>query len=190
MLDLEPATTALTRLINGVRDDQLDGPTPCADITVAGLLDHINGLSQAFAAAAAKTPLPGGPSADASRLGDDWRTRIPGHLAALAKAWSDPSAWDGMTAAGGVDLPGQVAGLVALDEVIVHSWDLAAATGQSYDVDPALVAGARGFVESAVQRNPEGSPGLFKAPVAVPADASPLTQLIGLTGRDPAWQPA
>ncbi len=39
-----------------------------------------------------------------------------------------------MTKAGGVDLPGEVAGLVALDELVVHGWDVARATGQAYDV--------------------------------------------------------
>lgn len=37
--------------------------------------------------------------------------------------------------AGGVDLPRQVAGLVALDEVVLHGWDVAKATGQPYNVE-------------------------------------------------------
>ena len=37
-----------------------------------------------------------------------------------------------MTKAGGVDLPGEVGGLVALDEVLIHGWDLARATEQAY----------------------------------------------------------
>ena len=36
----------------------------------------------------------------------------------------------------GVDFPGEVAGIVAMTEVVIHGWDLAAATGQAYDVDP------------------------------------------------------
>ena len=30
-----------------------------------------------------------------------------------------------MTEAGGVTMPGEVTGLVALDEVVLHGWDLA-----------------------------------------------------------------
>ena len=70
---------------------------------------------------------PGGGSGDASRLVDDWRSRIPRDLAALAAAWRDPEAWTGMTRAGGIDLPGEIAGVVALDELVVHGWDVARA---------------------------------------------------------------
>ncbi len=44
-----------------------------------------------------------------------------------------------MSRAGGVDFPGEVGGIVALTEVVIHGWDVAAATGQDYDVDPATL---------------------------------------------------
>ncbi len=193
LLDLEPATLAVTRVVTGVRDDQLTAPTPCPDATVGDLLDHVDGLSLAFAAAAKKERLDdsqAGASLDAARLGDDWRIRIPKRLAALAVAWRDETAWTGMTHAGGLVLPGEVAGVVALDEVIVHGWDIAVASDQRLDCPPEQVRAARGFVQASVARNPQGSPGLFGPPVPVPEDASPLDQLIGLTGRDPAWRAA
>ena len=190
MLDLTPATDAAARVVAAVRDDQLDAPTPCEGTSVAALLDHLDGLAQAFTGAAHKAPVDAGGSVDASRLGDDWRERIPARLADLARAWREQDAWTGMTAAGGVDLPGEVAGLVALDEVVVHAWDIARATGQDLAVDAQLLGGALGFVRQAVAEHPTGSPGLFGPPVPVPADAPPLHVLLGLTGRDPAWHPA
>ena len=177
--------------MTGVRDDQLTAPTPCPDATVGDLLDHVDGLSLAFAAAARKERLEGSRGrawADASRLGGDWRIRIPRRLSALTAAWRDDAAWTGMTHAGGVDLPGEVAGVVALDEVIVHGWDIAVASGQPFSCPPEHVQAAHGFVQMSVARNPQGTPGLFGLPVPVPRDASPLDQLIGLTGRDPAWE--
>jgi len=191
VLDLEPATRTLARVVVAVRDDQLDAPTPCTETRLGAMLDHVDGLALAFTAAATKTPLAGGsqaPSADASRLGDDWRTRIPNRLAGLASAWRDPAAWTGMTHAGGVDLPGEVAGAVALNEVIVHGWDIAMASGQPYSCDEDLVEGALGFVRAAVAESPNGSPGLFGPPVRVADGAPLLDRLIGLTGRDPAWR--
>jgi uncharacterized protein (TIGR03086 family) len=192
MLDLAPATRTLTDLVQGVRSDQLADPTPCAAMSVGDLLDHVDGFSLAFAAAARKTPLPAGSgtSVDASNLGTDWQERIPDRLAELAEAWHDDAAWSGMTQAGGVDLPGEVAAAVALDEVIVHSWDLAVATGQPYSCPDALVEAACGFVASAVEQNPDGTPGLFGPPVPVAADAPMLHRLLGMAGRDPGWTPA
>ncbi len=192
VLDLEPATSALATVVRNIGDDQLGAPTPCPGVDVGALLDHVDGLCRAFAAAAAKTPLdtPGGTgSSDASRLPADWRSRIPDRLAELAQAWRDPEAWTGMTAAGGVQMPGEVTALVAVDEVVVHGWDLAVATGQPYAVDERLIGAARGFVAASAAENPQGTPGLFGAPVAVPHDAPALDQLLGLTGRDPGWQP-
>lgn len=190
MLDLEPATRALTELVDGVRDDQLTAPTPCTQACLGDLIDHVDGLSTAFTAAATKTPPDGGgqgPSADRSRLGADWRTRIPEGLATLAEAWRDEAAWVGMTQAGGVDLPAEGAGVIALDEVIVHGWDIAVASGQSFACAPRLVQAAYEFVKSSVAENPQASPGLFGPPVPVPDDAVLIDRLIGLTGRDPAW---
>lgn len=191
MIELEPATRVLAGLVSGVRDDQLGAPTPCADLSVADLLHHVDGLSVAFVAAAGKTDQDSPPpTPDAAQLGADWRTRIPGHLAALAEAWRDPSAWTGMTRAGGIDLPGEVAGVVALDEVLLHGWDVAVATGQPFTAEPAQLEAAYGFVQHAVQANPEGSDGLFGPPVPVPDGAPLLDRLLGLAGRDPAWRAA
>jgi uncharacterized protein (TIGR03086 family) len=191
MIDLTPATEQMAVLIGGVSDLQLADPTPCPDYSVGDLLDHIGGLSLAFTAAARKdTDGPTGqpPSGDASRLGDDWRHDFPQRLAALAQAWRDPSAFEGMTKAGGIDLPGQIAGLVALDELVVHGWDLARATGQAYHCDQPTLANVQDFVSqfSAPGQEDQRS-GLFGPVVHVPDDAPLLDRVIGLTGRDPKW---
>ena len=192
--DLEPATNRLAAVLAGIPEGPLDGPTPCPKYSLGDLLDHVGGLAMAFTAAATKE-FPGdvgsqGPSGDATRLGDDWRSRIPQDLAALAKAWREPDAWSGMTKAGGVDLPGEVAGLVALDELVVHGWDVAKATGQSYDVDEPSLEAVHGFVaQFSGPGQEESRAGLFGPEVEVPDDAPLLDRVIGMTGRDPAWSP-
>lgn len=191
MIDITPAANTLSHLVRGVEDDRLTAATPCAGMTVGALLDHLDGLSQAFTTAAGKSadgdrpP----PSADASRLTPDWRTRIPDRLDSLTEAWGHDDAWQGMTRAGGLDLPAEVAGLVALDELVIHGWDLARATGQQYDVPPRVLEAVHGFVRATASQNPHGTPGLFGPPVAVPDGAPLLDRVIGLSGRDPGWRP-
>ena len=188
-LDLTPAADGLAALVVAVPADALAGPTPCPDMTVAALLDHIAGLSLAFTAAGTKEQLAGGPvspSADAAALDPDWRTEIPARLAALAEAWKDPAAWEGTTMAGPIEMPADQAALVALDEVVIHGWDLARATGQPFAPDPTLLEAVHGFV---AQFGDERPPGLFGPIVPVPADASLLDRVVGLTGRDPGWTP-
>lgn len=190
MHDLTPATAMVSRVVRDTADDQLAAPTPCGNATVADLLDHIDGLCQAFTAAAEKdtTLADQAPVPDGSRLGHDWRDRIPHRLGTLAAAWQADSAWTGMTRAGGVDMPGEVAGSVATNEVLVHGWDLAAATSHEYTAAPELVDAAAAFVAPTASQNPDGVPGLFGPPVTVPDEAPPLDRLLGMTGRNPAWR--
>jgi uncharacterized protein (TIGR03086 family) len=195
--DLRPATSALAGLVQGVRDDQLVTMTPCGGITVGALLDHIDNLSLAFAAAGTRQFLPDGGQPrppDASRLGTDWRDRLPVQLDGLAAAWQPAGAWDGATQVGGGEMPAAVAGSAGLNEVIVHGWDLAVATGQPYPADdPSLgeaLQTAYGWAHAVAEQNPGGTPGLFGPPVDVPAGAPVLSRLLGATGRQPAWKPA
>jgi uncharacterized protein (TIGR03086 family) len=188
--DLSSATGTVARVVAGVDDGQLGAPTPCEGATVADLLDHVDGLTAAFTSAAEKDldhgNQPG--SADGSRLTPDWRTRIPERLAGLAAAWEAAGAWTGTTRAGGIDMPAEVAGNVAINEVVVHGWDIAVATGQEYSAEPAIVEAAFAFVQPTAAQNPGGTPGLFGPLVPVPDDAPLLARLLGLTGRDPSWQ--
>ncbi|MBM7516968.1 TIGR03086 family metal-binding protein [Nocardioides nitrophenolicus] len=187
ILDLGPATATLRELVGSVTDDQLTRPTPCPAYTVGDLVDHVGGLAVAFVGAARKEPVPGseqGGTGDASRLEPGWRDRIAHDLDLLAQAWREPSAYDGMTAAGGVDLPGDVAAAVALNEVVVHGWDLATALGRPYAATDADVAACLSFArpfstpEAAAERGPAFGPVL-----PVPEGATPLVELLALLGR-------
>ena len=188
-IDLGPACRTVAGLLDGVKDDRLNDPAPSWD-DVAGLLDHLMGLTLAFTWAARKewpegasgddAPVPGG-----ANLDPRWRTLLPQRLEALAEAWRDPAAFEGMSKAGGVDLPGAVAAAVALDEVVLHGWDLARATGQPYDVDAASTAVVLGFVKQAAELPHD----IFGPAVAVPDDAPDFALALGLSGRDPNWTP-
>ena len=188
--DLTIVTEAMTDLLAGVADDDLDRPTPCPDYSLALVISHVHGLSQAFGAAARKDlgPLTSTPPTDGvPELPHDWRATAPVHLSRLAAAWQDPEAWTGMTAAGGVEMPGEVAALVAADELVVHGWDIARSTGQAFDPGQEALSAAHAFLlQSRTGAVPEE---LFGPEVPVPDGAPLLDRVVGLAGRDPDWTP-
>ncbi|WP_129309801.1 TIGR03086 family metal-binding protein [Streptomyces sp. L2] len=189
LLDLGPQALIVARLAENVTDEQLTAATPCPDYALRNLLGHLLGLSVALRDAARKdlgatTDTP--PASAVPDIGPDWRAELPKALDELAEAWRDPAAWTGATRAGGVDLPGAVAGAVATDELVIHGWDLARATGQDYAPDPAALESAHGFLLAAAD-GPNG--GIFGPVVPVPAEAPLLDRAVGLSGRDPGWRP-
>ncbi|MDX3484048.1 MULTISPECIES: TIGR03086 family metal-binding protein [Streptomyces] len=206
--DLEPATRRIAALLGQVDDSRMDGPTPCPDYAVRELLGHLTGLATAFRDAARKdlgASTAVSPDAALPVLDDDWREVLPRRLEEVAAAWRSPDAWTGMTRAGGVELPGEVAGAVALNELVVHGWDLARSTGQPYAAGEAELRSCEALLAPA-EDGPNGSPedgspeygssedgsdgdGLFGPPVPVPGDAPLLDRVIALSGRRPDWQP-
>jgi uncharacterized protein (TIGR03086 family) len=188
-LDFAPQAAEVARVIAGVRDEQLTDPTPCASTPVAAILDHFDGLTVAFRKAAEKEEPAGGASADAAHLAADWRIRLPQQLDGLVAAWSHPSAWEGTTEIAGMRMPAGAAGVVAVNEVLVHGWDLAVATGQTYEADPVVAQACLEFGEGFAVGAPEARDQIYGPVVPVPSDAPVMDRLLGQTGRDPRWAP-
>jgi uncharacterized protein (TIGR03086 family) len=90
-----------------------------------------------------------------------------------------------------VKLPAEQMGVVALDELVIHGWDLARGTGQSFHCDPTSTAAVLAFTrESAQPEHAAMRDGLFGPVVDVTDDAPPLDRALGFAGRDPAWTPS
>jgi uncharacterized protein (TIGR03086 family) len=151
-------------------------------------------MARAFTGAARKETSPltdQQPAGDAARLPADWRTRIPADLATLAQAWSAPDAWQGMTRIAGMESPADMVGATLADELVVHGWDLAQATGQPYQPGPAAVAAARTFLDLFASPDaPAGDDVTFGPTRPVPDGATPLDQVLSLAGRDLSWSAA
>jgi uncharacterized protein (TIGR03086 family) len=192
--DLGPAARRLADLVTQVKDDDLGRPTPCPAYSLGDLIDHVGGVALAFTAAARKErsaytdpPAPG----DASRLGGDWRERIPRDLTALAGAWADPAAWAGMTRIAGDDTPAGVVGLVLADELAVHGWDVARATRQPFACEPDILAAALSFLQMFASEDAPAGPEVGFGPATILLDEAPLLdRVVAMAGRDPGWSPA
>ncbi|MEV6394390.1 TIGR03086 family metal-binding protein [Streptomyces sp. NPDC051907] len=188
--DLGPAAHAVAQLLDGVDDARLGDPTPCPKYAVRELLGHIVGLATAFRDAARKdlgpsTQTPAGAALPV--LEEGWRAVLPQRLGELAEAWRQSGAWDGDTQAGGITFPAAIAGRVALNELVIHGWDLARATGQDYDPGDASLQ-----VSYEMLQPSDDDPGrdeIFGPVVSVPSSAPLLDRVVGLSGRRPDWRP-
>ena len=188
-LDLGAPADRIIALAGAVRDDQLSSPTPCGEQDVAAVLAHIIGFSTAFRDGAAKvdgptTSTPPVPLA----LPDDWREQLPERARELAAAWREPEAWEGETTVGGVTMPAETQAGFANNELVIHGWDLAVATGQPYDVAPANLDASWELV-AGIPEDPEQRAGLFGPRISVTDDAPLLDRTLAYAGRDPKWTP-
>jgi uncharacterized protein (TIGR03086 family) len=187
-VDLGPAARRIADLLVAVKDDELDRPTPCPEYSLGDLISHIGGFALAFADAASKTDGGRQQAGDGSTLGTDWRERIPRDVVAMAAAWSSPEAWTGMTTIAGGDAPAEAVGLSAADELVVHGWDLARATGQPFSADAGALEAARSFLSMFASPDaPAGTSVPFGPSPPLPGDAPLLDQVISLSGRDVSW---
>ena len=176
--ELEPL---LGSIASGITPSDLDAPTPCANFTVRGVLGHmISGATQ-FAAAFRGEPVPDVPADIAD--GTDVVARAGAALGGLMAAIRSPGALDRTVAAPFGDMPGDAFARFVVLDGLVHGWDLATATGQTYEPSDALVAAVDGFARQAIA--PAMRDGdTFADAVELPAGATPIERLAAFTGRD------
>ncbi|MFI9049340.1 TIGR03086 family metal-binding protein [Streptomyces sp. NPDC053427] len=192
-IDFGTQTQLVARLAEHTTEEQLDVPTPCEEYAVRHLLGHLVGLSGAFRDAARKdlgpmTSTP--PGSSVPDVAPGWRDDLVRNLTGMAAAWRAPEAWTGETQAGGVTLPAAIAGRIALNELVLHGWDLARATGQEYAPDPASLGVSYALLTSWAEESGSGPAPAFAAPAPVGDDAPLLDRVVALSGRRPDWTSA
>ena len=182
---LHPAVATVRSVVEGVSDDRMDDPTPCASWTVREVANHLLGTVEAMRRIGAGEDLdaddPWGTGGD--HMHEGWRDDLTARLSGFADAWDSPDAFEG-DAMGG-KMPKQMVGSMAFAEVVLHGWDLARGTGQDVAYDDDVLAAA---TEVMGQIGEMGrTQGAFGDLVYVPADAPPLDQVLAQAGRDPQW---
>ena len=189
-------------VVAGIRPDQLTDPTPCHEFDVRQLRAHLLGVLRRVSTI--------------GRLGHvgevpDIPTDIPAD--GVTEAWADAAAdvidvWaaddellDRECVLPWAAMPGNIALRIYVNEVLVHSWDLATATGQqpAWSDDVVEVAfeaiqmglPAEGRTESFEELRQSMPPELqdftdpFAAAVEVSADAPLIDRLVAWNGRTP-----
>ena len=174
------AVKILTPLVDGTRDDQLDIQTPCSEWKVRDLLNHVIGGGHMFATGLRGETFEGGGPTDL--VGDDHRAAFRESVAGFTAALADTNDLNQPVSLPFGTLPAAAALQLAAGDLLVHSWDLAQATGQSFDPPDDFVEASYGFFKVAVTDDLRAA-GLFGAPYAVDSDAAALTKLLAHSGR-------
>lgn len=187
---LDRAHAALRAAVAGTRSDQWTRPTPCAEWTVAQVVQHAVGDQQAYAGALTGSGYPeDDPFAPSDVLTEDAVEMVDKALAASTAAYAAVRPDDAHVAVPLPQgpLPATVAAGAAALDAAVHAWDIAVATGQrpllGDELASALLAVAPEIVEPVRA--------FAFAPALDTGDAAtPTATLLGYLGRDPSWAPA
>jgi uncharacterized protein (TIGR03086 family) len=103
-------------------------------------------------------------------------------LGQLVSAIRSPGALDRIVTAPFGEVPGEVFARFVVLDGLIHGWDLAVATNQTYEPPAELVAAVDAFARQAIA--PEMRDGdTFAAAVEPPAGATPVERLAAFTGR-------
>ncbi len=164
----------------GIGADQWPAPTPCTELDVRGVLNHLVRGNLLFAAIVRDEPRPAAGSDD---LGDDPLAAFQDAAAQLREAFAAPDVLDSIYKAPFGTGPGAVLAHVRTVELIAHGWDLARATGQPADFPDDVTERALAGVRRALTARPQGPGAPFAAEVPVPQDAPAVDRLAGFLGR-------
>ena len=182
------AAAEAARVVAGAANTQtLDQPTPCTDWDLRTLLNHMILWTSYSAERRAY-----GESVAEELMSKDF-TAEPGYaqayqaqLAKAVDAWSKPEAWAGDRNVMGSATPAADIAAMLIAEMVLHGWDIAAATGQDYRCDDAVARNVLNTVEAQGElfRQYQG----FAAIVPVPDDATAFDRALALSGRDPGYK--
>jgi uncharacterized protein (TIGR03086 family) len=183
---LEKAYVSTRSVLVNISPEQLDDPTPCASWNVRDLLNHTVGgpFYQAATVELREDPTDGGTFDYAS--GDFVSEFDAGTKLALA-AFSAEGAMDRTVNAPFGQVPASIFIWVVSVDTFSHGWDLARATGQSTDLDPALAEQLLEVATIALTDDFRGDDTQmpFGPAVAVPDDLCAADKLAGFLGRRP-----
>jgi uncharacterized protein (TIGR03086 family) len=186
--------------MDAVAPEQYDEPTPCAPMAVRDLLEHMVMVIRRVACAGRGEPLESWPIDAADVAEGDWAAAFRAGAHDVQAAWTDDALLERPT-----PLPwGVFSGTEVLDvytnELTVHTWDLARATGQAPDWDDQVLATSLAAIHAQLpmaDRTPmwEATKAMlppevpwedpFANAVQVPDDAPMIDRLVAWNGRTP-----
>jgi uncharacterized protein (TIGR03086 family) len=179
------AAAETIKVVSGVRPEQFGDPTPCPEWDVRTLLNHII----LWTAYSAEQRAHGGSVAEELMNKDfaasaDFAADYAKQANRALDAWSDPAVWQRELGVMGSATPAADVAALLIAELVLHGWDLATATGQTYHCDDAVAAVVLDTVrqQGDLFRQYKG----FADVVEIPGDAPVFDKALAESGRDPS----
>ncbi|MEP6659430.1 MAG: TIGR03086 family metal-binding protein [Acidimicrobiales bacterium] len=176
------ALDATRGIVAAIAPTQWTLATPCSEWDLRALVNHVVGGNWwAAELAAGKTIAEVGDRLDGDILGDDPMGSYDASSAAAAAAFRAPGAMSAPCAVSYGPVPGETYCGHRFIDVLVHGWDIAAATKQSTRLDPELVDACLAVVTPQAELL-EGSGAFGRGAIAC-VQADPQSRLLALLGR-------
>jgi uncharacterized protein (TIGR03086 family) len=169
-------------IVGAITEDQWTAATPCAGWTAHDVMNHLVGGMRIFTAELTGQE----PEADheSDWLGDDPLGAFVAAASADRAAWRRPDALVGTVTISLGQLPGPMAAVVHLTELVVHGVDLAVAAHQVALIDQALCEDLLAMMRGMGGIDAFRMPGVF-GPELVSDETAPAYQrLAAFLGRD------
>jgi uncharacterized protein (TIGR03086 family) len=171
---------ALTATVDRIQTMQMNNATPCSNFTVHDVINHMIVLDGTFSYwfRGDEAPELKAPAVYGWVPKTEFREVMDGLLGAVDSAGAMERTM--MTPMG--EMPGSTfARFVAFDGLI-HGWDLAHSTGQTFEVPAQVITAVDQFARAAL--TPAMRDGdTFKNETIAPDDASPFERLVAFSGR-------
>jgi uncharacterized protein (TIGR03086 family) len=169
----ERAADGFTARLDAVGDDQWASPTPCTDWDVRRLVDHVIDVQRAIpeGLGMAVTDVPN-PKAT-------WKAVRDGAMTVLRQPGVLEQTMPGRSG----EMPVEISLGIRVGDLLVHTWDLARATGGDEQLDADTAA----LVLERIKPNDEllRSSGTFGPKLDPPPGADAAVELLCFTGRRP-----
>ena len=137
---LDVANATMIDVVRGIAEGHYDLSTPCDLMSVAELAEHVVMAMRRIACAGRAVPVQDWP-VDAADVGvGEWVDALVDARADASAAWADDSLLERPTALPWGTFPGAEVLDVYTNEMTMHAWDLAVATGQQPEWDAEVLA--------------------------------------------------
>lgn len=172
------ARAGFSRVVDAVDPACWDAPSPCTDWDARGVVEHVIGFHEVLLLRPLEVKAHRPHEGEAAR----WRATDSALASALA---TDGILDHDVAGLGGTAAPVRRLLPALTTDVLVHTWDLARATGVDPNLDEALCDAALATAQAAADTI--RTSGMYAPEVHVPRDAPVADRMLAFLGRDPAW---